>query len=123
MRRFPAPPAAPRAMDRSCLTAILTTLALTAFAASASAQTAGVRYNCQNGPQMTVIYQQSNGQYSLRYVYDGPESAMRTMVSANVYNKHFKDGPNSITLEPDTNMVDYREGNDLYDRCTAFERF
>ncbi len=122
MRRFPAP-TAPRPIERSCLTAILTTLALTAFAASASAQMAGVRYNCQNGPQMTVIYQQSNGQYSLRYVYDGPESAMRTMVSANVHHKHFKDGPNSITLEPDTNTVDYREGNDFYDRCTAFERF
>lgn len=79
----------------------------------------GVRYNCGNGPQMTVIYQGS----SLRYVYDGPDSAMRTMHTYKGNKRHFKDGANSITLEPDRNTVDYREGNDFYDRCKAFQRF
>lgn len=75
-----------------------------------------VRYNCQNGPQLTVIYRGD----SLRYVYDGPDSAMRTMHAYRGNRRHFKDGPNSITLEPDRKLVDYREGNDLYDRCRAF---
>ncbi|MEQ8824316.1 MAG: hypothetical protein RIC14_08070 [Filomicrobium sp.] len=75
-----------------------------------------VRYNCQNGPQMTVIYRGN----TLRYVYDGPDSAMRTMRAHKGNRRHFKDGPNSITLEPNRGTVDYREGNDLYDRCKAF---
>jgi hypothetical protein len=75
-----------------------------------------VRYNCQNGPQLTVIYRGD----ALRYVYDGPDSAMRTMRAYRGNRRHFKDGPNSITLEPNRSLVDYREGNDLYDRCRAF---
>ena len=75
-----------------------------------------VRYNCQNGPQLTVIYRGD----ALRYVYDGPDSAMRTMRAYRGNRRHFKDGPNSITLEPNRSLVDYREGNDLFDRCRAF---
>lgn len=74
-----------------------------------------VRYNCQNGPQMTVVYRRN----SLHYVYDGPDSAMRTMRPFRGNQRHFKDGANSITLEPDINTVDYREG-DLYDRCRRY---
>ena len=81
-----------------------------------SGPTGKVRYNCQNGPQMTVVYRGN----SLRYVYDGPDSAMRTMRPFRGNQRHFKDGSNSITLEPDRNTVDYREGEDLYDRCRRF---
>ena len=65
---------------------------------------------------MTVVYRGN----SLRYVYDGPDSAMRTMRPFRGNQRHFKDGSNSITLEPDRNTVDYREGEDLYDRCRRF---
>ncbi len=45
---------------------------------------------------------------------------MRNMYAYRGNRRHFKDGRNSITLEPNRSLVDYREGNDLYDRCRAF---
>lgn len=95
------------------LSAILVT---TLFFEAAGAATTSVRYNCKNGPQLTVVYKGS----SLRYVYDGPKSAMRTMRVFKGNRRHFKDGRNSITLEPNRKTVDYREGSDFYDRCKAF---
>ena len=93
-------------------------ISMTAQPAEAAQRTL-VKYSCQNGPQMTVIYIQNNGRMALRYVYDGPRSAMRLMRPYKGNMKHFKDGENSITLEPDTKTVDYREGENLYDRCKA----
>ena len=94
-------------------------VSMTAQPAEAAAKRTLVKYDCQNGPQMTVIYIQNNGKMALRYVYDGPRSAMRLMRPFKGNMKHFKDGKNSITLEPDTKTVDYREGENLYDRCKA----
>jgi len=111
----------PRSPDRrTSLFAILAgALALATVLASPAAAVEGVRYNCGNGPQMTLIFHGN----SVDYVYDGPDSAMRTAHAHRGNDRHFKDGANSITLEPDRNTVDYREGEDFYDRCKAFEKF
>jgi hypothetical protein len=93
------------------------TLLLAASVNGASA--AGLRYNCQNGPQLTVIFSEP----TLRYVYDGPDSAMRTMRAVPGNPRLFRDGRNSITLRPNRARVEYREGQDLFDRCTAFHGF
>lgn len=91
-----------------------TALASTTTAASA----AGLRYNCQNGPELTVIFQGT----TLRYVYDGPDSAMRTMRASPNNPRRFSDGTNTITLRPNRATVDYREAN-FADRCTAYHGF
>lgn len=103
----------------SMLTALVAVAAIFLAPGEAAAERVLVKYNCQNGPQMTVIYIRKNGKMALRYVYDGPRSAMRLMRPYKGNMKHFKDGKNSITLEPDTKTIDYREGEDLYDRCKA----
>ena len=105
----------------------LTTAALailaSALTSQAYAQSRTVEYDCQNGPPLIVTYQRQGNTLSLRYVYDGPRSAMRKMRMHRGNKRHFKDGANSITLEPNPGLVDYREGNDLYDRCRAVSGF
>lgn len=95
----------------------IATATVMAFPTAASAQSGKVVYNCQNGPPMTVVYA-SDGR-SLRYVYDGPDSAMRTMVARKGSKSHFKDGQNSIRLKSGRRSVEYREGGDLFDRCKS----
>jgi hypothetical protein len=98
---------------------------LTATSADAQQQR-GMRYNCQNGAQMTVIFQRAaNGTISLRYVYDGPDSAMRTMqIVGHPDNGNFVDGQNRITvLNQNPGTISYVEGSDLSDTCTVFQQF
>jgi hypothetical protein len=108
-------------------------LATTLFAATAAqAQQAqqvdqrGAIYNCQNGAQMTVVFQRDGfGNITLRYVYDGPNSAMRTMRPVgHINNGNFVDGQNRINVLNNNAMtLSYVEGPDFFDRCTAFQTF
>jgi hypothetical protein len=94
-------------------------LMATALASTTTdASAAGLRYNCQNGPELTVVFEGD----TLQYVYDGDESAMRTMRVSPKSPRRFIDGTNSITLQPNRATVVYREAN-FSDRCTAYHGF
>lgn len=102
------------------------TLAAAAFGAfltfgsqQAAAETRVVEFNCQNGPQLTVAFTRHSGDnISVRYVYDGPRSAMRSM--RRTHHNHFRDGRNWLAIQQQQGVVEYGEGQDLFDRCTAF---
>ncbi|MCB1478468.1 MAG: hypothetical protein KDJ62_06275 [Rhodobiaceae bacterium] len=93
-------------------------------ATPAQAQQAGFRYNCKNGPQMTVIFIRNGNQYMARYVYDGSDSAMRTaQIAGHPDNGNFVDGGNRINiLNNNPRTISYVEPT-FQDRCTAFQRF
>ncbi|MEZ5876665.1 MAG: hypothetical protein R3D43_02255 [Tepidamorphaceae bacterium] len=93
-------------------------------ATPAQAQQAGFRYNCKNGPQMTVIFIRNGNQYMARYVYDGPDSAMRTaQIAGHPDNGNFVDGGNRINiLNNNPRTISYVEPT-FQDRCTAFQQF
>jgi membrane-bound inhibitor of C-type lysozyme len=109
-------------MKSLALTALAAvTIATATFAAAPDAEAAGLRYNCQNGPELTVIFNEPN-ETRLRYVYDGPDSAMRTMRVSPNNPRRYSDGRATITLRPNRATVEYREA-DFFDRCTAYHGF
>ena len=93
-------------------------------ATPAQAKQTGYRYNCKNGPQMTVIFIRNGNQYMARYVYDGPDSAMRTaQIAGHPDNGNFVDGGNRINiLNNNPRTISYVEPT-FQDRCTAFQKF
>jgi hypothetical protein len=110
------------AFSRHAFTALAAlTFSAATLAYAPSAEASGLRYNCQNGPELTVIFDDEN-ETRLRYVYDGPDSAMRTMRMSPNNPRRFSDGRATLTLRPNRATVEYREAN-FTDRCTAYHGF
>ena len=85
-----------------------------------AAKSRTIEYTCQNGPAMTVTYVTEGPDIvDILYVYDGPPSAMRAAKKSPKNKRRFRDGENSVLLKPNANKIEYREGADLFDVCTA----